>query len=216
MIGFTSNGAKNALLFWHLRIALRRSSSRVLNDGKRASILTTVPISNGTPMLTIAPAHPRTRTHHQTQAERARCEKRHFWRHLYIKTNILPRQARDKHRENSKKSGENSKKHVRTGESQSGCLSRQARDKPIKKGGRKSRLCVPKYSAILVYYDELRDHMCITYRTGFPCVVVALGRVRAEEARHGPHLRQNTSSLLGASLCLSRARLGNVIVFSIK
>jgi hypothetical protein len=24
-------------------------------------------------------------------------------RHLYIKTNILPRQARDKHRENSKK-----------------------------------------------------------------------------------------------------------------
>jgi hypothetical protein len=28
-----------------------------------------------------------------------------FLRHLYIKTNILPRQARDKHRENSKKSG---------------------------------------------------------------------------------------------------------------
>jgi hypothetical protein len=26
-----------------------------------------------------------------------------FLRHLYIKTNILPRQARDKHRENSKK-----------------------------------------------------------------------------------------------------------------
>jgi hypothetical protein len=26
-----------------------------------------------------------------------------FFRHLYIKTNILPRQARDKHRENSKK-----------------------------------------------------------------------------------------------------------------
>jgi hypothetical protein len=26
-------------------------------------------------------------------------------RHLYIKTIILPRQARDKHRENSKKSG---------------------------------------------------------------------------------------------------------------
>jgi hypothetical protein len=25
------------------------------------------------------------------------CEKRHFLRHLYIKTNILPRQARDKH-----------------------------------------------------------------------------------------------------------------------
>ena len=34
-----------------------------------------------------------------------RCGKRHFLRHLYIKTNILPRQARDKHRENSKKSG---------------------------------------------------------------------------------------------------------------
>ena len=34
-----------------------------------------------------------------------RCEKRHFLRHLYIKTNILPRQARDKHRVNSKKSG---------------------------------------------------------------------------------------------------------------
>ena len=29
--------------------------------------------------------------------------KRHFLRHLYIKINILPRQARDKHRENSKK-----------------------------------------------------------------------------------------------------------------
>ena len=27
----------------------------------------------------------------------------HFLRHLYIKTIILPRQARDKHRENSKK-----------------------------------------------------------------------------------------------------------------
>jgi hypothetical protein len=29
--------------------------------------------------------------------------KRHFLRHLYIKINILPRQARDEHRENSKK-----------------------------------------------------------------------------------------------------------------
>jgi hypothetical protein len=29
--------------------------------------------------------------------------KRLFLRHLYIKTNIVPRQARDKHRENSKK-----------------------------------------------------------------------------------------------------------------
>ena len=33
------------------------------------------------------------------------CEKRHFLRHLYIKCIFLPRQARDKHRENSKKSG---------------------------------------------------------------------------------------------------------------
>jgi hypothetical protein len=33
------------------------------------------------------------------------CEKRHFWRDLYVKTIILPRQAQDKHRENSKKSG---------------------------------------------------------------------------------------------------------------
>ena len=30
-----------------------------------------------------------------------RCEKRHFFSHLYIKCIILPRQARDKHRENS-------------------------------------------------------------------------------------------------------------------
>jgi hypothetical protein len=29
--------------------------------------------------------------------------KTYFLRHLYIKTNILPRQARDKHRKNSKK-----------------------------------------------------------------------------------------------------------------
>eukprot|EP01046_Picozoa_sp_COSAG06_P064073 COSAG06_NODE_15150_length_1093_cov_3120.263581_1_plen_39_part_01 len=29
--------------------------------------------------------------------------KRHFLSHLYIKCIILPRQARDKHRENSKK-----------------------------------------------------------------------------------------------------------------
>jgi hypothetical protein len=36
-------------------------------------------------------------------ANSLRCEKRHFLSHLYIKTNILPRQARDKHRENSKK-----------------------------------------------------------------------------------------------------------------
>jgi len=33
------------------------------------------------------------------------CGKRHFLGHLYIKCIILPRQARDKHRENSKKSG---------------------------------------------------------------------------------------------------------------
>ena len=32
-----------------------------------------------------------------------RVRKRHFLRHLYIKCIILPRQARDKHRENSKK-----------------------------------------------------------------------------------------------------------------
>jgi hypothetical protein len=36
-----------------------------------------------------------------SKAEQAR--KRHFLRHLYIKCIILPRQARDKHRENSKK-----------------------------------------------------------------------------------------------------------------
>jgi len=34
---------------------------------------------------------------------RATGDKTVFFRHLYIKTNILPRQARDKHRENSKK-----------------------------------------------------------------------------------------------------------------
>ena len=40
-----------------------------------------------------------------TGAVRARlCEKTAFWGHLYIKCIILPRQARDKHRENSKKS----------------------------------------------------------------------------------------------------------------
>ena len=33
----------------------------------------------------------------------ASVRKRHFLRHLYIKINILPRQARDEHRENSKK-----------------------------------------------------------------------------------------------------------------
>ena len=32
-----------------------------------------------------------------------RCKKRHFLRHLYTKCIILPRQARDKYRENSKK-----------------------------------------------------------------------------------------------------------------
>jgi len=34
---------------------------------------------------------------------RAQARKRHFLRHLHIKINILPRQARDNHRENSKK-----------------------------------------------------------------------------------------------------------------
>ena len=33
----------------------------------------------------------------------SRGAKRHFLRHLYIKTNILPRQARDKHRETQKR-----------------------------------------------------------------------------------------------------------------
>jgi hypothetical protein len=36
--------------------------------------------------------------------QRSMARKRHFLSHLYIKINILPRQARDKHRENSKKS----------------------------------------------------------------------------------------------------------------
>jgi hypothetical protein len=36
-------------------------------------------------------------------ARAAALRKRHFLRHLYIKINILPRQARDNHRENSKK-----------------------------------------------------------------------------------------------------------------
>ena len=34
---------------------------------------------------------------------RSQARKRHFLSHLYIKINILPRQARDEHRENSKK-----------------------------------------------------------------------------------------------------------------
>jgi hypothetical protein len=38
-----------------------------------------------------------------SQLEGAGARKRHFLSHLYIKINILPRQARDKHRENSKK-----------------------------------------------------------------------------------------------------------------
>jgi hypothetical protein len=37
------------------------------------------------------------------RGEEATARKRHFLRHLYIKIIILPRQARDKHRENSKK-----------------------------------------------------------------------------------------------------------------
>jgi hypothetical protein len=35
-------------------------------------------------------------------ARRPPVRKRHFLSHLYIKINILPRQARDNHRENSK------------------------------------------------------------------------------------------------------------------
>jgi hypothetical protein len=37
------------------------------------------------------------------RALRMPCEKRHFFSNLYIKTIVLPRQAQDKHRENSKK-----------------------------------------------------------------------------------------------------------------
>jgi hypothetical protein len=46
----------------------------------------------GTPAATARPA-----------SERSHLRKTAFLSHLYIKTNILPRQARDKHRENSKK-----------------------------------------------------------------------------------------------------------------
>ena len=42
----------------------------------------------------------RVRDHHAQQVR-----KRHFLRHLYIKCIISPRQAQDKHRENSKKNG---------------------------------------------------------------------------------------------------------------
>jgi hypothetical protein len=38
-----------------------------------------------------------------TRAVVASVQKRHFLRHLYIKTIILPRQARDKHRESTQK-----------------------------------------------------------------------------------------------------------------
>jgi hypothetical protein len=43
------------------------------------------------------------RSQDRGQDRRRRVRKRHFFRHLYIKCIILPRQARDKHRENSKK-----------------------------------------------------------------------------------------------------------------
>jgi hypothetical protein len=39
----------------------------------------------------------------RTQSPSLQVRKRHFLRHLYIKCIILPRQAWDKHRENSKK-----------------------------------------------------------------------------------------------------------------
>jgi hypothetical protein len=53
------------------------------------------------------------RFHHERRGEvqsvvarlRRRCEKRHFLRHLYIKTIILPRLARDKHRESTQNKG---------------------------------------------------------------------------------------------------------------
>jgi hypothetical protein len=49
---------------------------------------------------------PKLRVHESRNAAYLDCNqvrKRHFFRHLYIKCIILPRQARDKHRENSKK-----------------------------------------------------------------------------------------------------------------
>jgi hypothetical protein len=45
----------------------------------------------------------RPRRQEQVRLCALRCEKRHFLSHLYIKTNILPRQARDKHRETTQK-----------------------------------------------------------------------------------------------------------------
>lgn len=60
--------------------------------------------------------------------------------------------------------------------------------------------------------NDIIDASC---RTGFPCVVVALGRIRAQEAGHGPHLRKKRHSRCGFSLCLSRACLDKLIVFSI-
>ena len=46
---------------------------------------------------------PRARTLAQVKELVDWCEKRHFLRHLCIKTNLLPRQARDKHRGNQKR-----------------------------------------------------------------------------------------------------------------
>jgi hypothetical protein len=55
------------------------------------------------PSLLSARYRPCRQPYSYTQRKRRhRARKRHFLRHLYIKTNILPRQARDKHRENSK------------------------------------------------------------------------------------------------------------------
>eukprot|EP01046_Picozoa_sp_COSAG06_P025698 COSAG06_NODE_2174_length_7412_cov_4.617394_5_plen_150_part_00 len=58
----------------------------------------------------------------QLRLPRRRCGKRHFLRHLYIKPNILSRQARDRHRENSKKSGVLSKGGCEVGRVPSSCV----------------------------------------------------------------------------------------------
>eukprot|EP01046_Picozoa_sp_COSAG06_P005723 COSAG06_NODE_259_length_18912_cov_53.912614_2_plen_178_part_00 len=58
--------------------------------------------ASGTAMALWASASARTAASRQPAAAAAGL-KRHFWRHFYIKIIVLPRQARDKHREDSKK-----------------------------------------------------------------------------------------------------------------
>jgi len=53
--------------------------------------------------LTVSKADSRGCHNRKVERVHIRLRKTAFLRHLYIKTNILPRQARDKHRENSKK-----------------------------------------------------------------------------------------------------------------